>query len=244
MLANAPVTFWRWLTGQSLALAPTSESTNAGENRRVWVRQALQVKVRCGEANDEADAGVYGLLRDVSRGGIQIVSPRRFDSGALINIQIASREQADSMSVLACVVRAQPHGDSEWAMGCRFSRELDDQQLAFFGASRARPTTPDSRGWQRFPCEVNAFVQRVNGTDPAHRPARILDIAVGGLALHVQEAIPVGELANVDLVDAAGKQIVSLLACVVNGQAVADGHRLGCNFIRELNDSEIQALMV
>jgi hypothetical protein len=243
MLANAPVTFWRWLTGQSLANAPAPSSHKKDEERRVWVRRAMQMNVRCGEANDQTEEDVFGVISDLSRGGVQIVSPRRFDVGTLLNVRLSAPAQESTFSALACVVRAQPHGDSEWAMGCRFSCELDEEQLVSLGAARVRPSAPDARAWQRFSCSAKAFVQRVSSGDLAHRPARVLDIAVSGLALHVEEAIPVGELVNADLVDASGKQIVTLLACVVNSQTVSDGYRLGCNFIRELNDAEIRALM-
>ena len=44
-----------------------------------------------------------------------------------------------SISVLACVVHSQPEGDAEWVLGCRFSAELNDADLAAFGAVRSKP---------------------------------------------------------------------------------------------------------
>lgn len=243
MLASKPVTFWRWLTGQSLALTPVSSEDKADDERRVWLRYAAKKHVRCGEANDVTDAGVRGEIRDLSRGGIQIVAARRFDPGTLIGIELPLFPGQDTLTVLACVVRTQPHGDSEWSMGCRFSCELNDEQLGFFGAVRARPSSPDSRGWERFPCEVKAFIQRVNDPAAAFRPARLLNIAVGGMALQVDESIGVGELLSADLHDGKGQPIVTLLACVVHSQPVAEGQMLGCNFIRELTDQEVSALV-
>jgi c-di-GMP-binding flagellar brake protein YcgR len=243
MLANAPVTFWRWLTGQPLALTPALVSEKPGEERRVWLRHAARMNVRCGEANDQTDGGAMGVIRDLSRGGVQIVAPRRFEPGTLLGVDFPATEDQGALTVLACVVRATPHGDSEWAMGCRFSGELSEDQLSVFGAARVRPAVPDPRGWERFSCDVKAFVQRVNGSDAAYRPARVLNIAVGGMALQVEEAVPVGELLNTDFHDATDQPIVTLLACVVHSQAVAEGHRLGCNFIRELTDAEIRVLV-
>src|SRR5262249_22184491 len=145
--------------------------------------------------------------------------------------------------MLACVVRTHPHGESEWKMGCRFSSELSEQQLNAFGASRARPSEPDPRGWERFPCDSKAFYQRINGPAGPHQPARVLHIAVGGMALLVQEPIAVGELLSTELHDAKGKPIVTILACVVHTQASLEGQILGCSFIRELSDKDIKALL-
>jgi hypothetical protein len=243
MLANAPVTFWRWLTGQPLPLTPTQEADKAAEERRVWLRYAAQRNVRCGEAHDTTDAGAMGVIRDLSRGGVQIVAARRFEPGTLLSVELPALGEQGTLTVLACVVRAQPHGDSEWAMGCRFSCQLNEDQLGAFGAARARPASSDPRGWERFACDVKAFVQRVNSTDAAYRPARVLNIAVGGMALQVDEPVAVGELLSADLHDANGQPIVTLLACVVHSEAGAEGHRLGCNFIRELTDQEVRALV-
>ena len=243
MLASTPVTFWRWLTGQPLALTPTLVDDKPGDERRVWLRYAAKMNVRCGEANDGTDAGAMGVIRDLSRGGIQIISSRRFELGTLISVELPAMHGQNALTVLACVVRAQPHGDSEWTMGCRFSCALDDEQLGAFGAARARPSSPDPRGWERFPCDIKAFIQRVNNSDAAYRPARVLNIAVGGMALQVDEPIAVGELLSTDLHDAKGQPIVTLLACVVHSQSVAEGQMLGCNFIRELTDREVLALV-
>jgi hypothetical protein len=243
MLANTTVTFWRWLTNQSLPFSSPPSVEESGEDRRICVRYAAKLNVRCGEADGEADPGVLAVLCDISRGGIQIIAPCRFEPGALLSVELPSARGGDGLAVLACVIRAQPHGDSEWAMGCRFSQELNDSQLQAFGAARARPESPDPRGWARFPCDAKAFIQRVNGPDQSHRPARVLNVAVGGMALLVEEPVAVGELLSTELHDAKGRPIVTILACVVHTQTVPEGHMLGCNFIRELADKDIKALL-
>ena len=114
MLVTATVTFWRWLTGQPVpALSSASTDTSADE-RRVWLRHAASLNVRCGEAGSEKDPGVSAVICDISRGGIQIIAPCRFEPGALLSVGIPSASGEDEIAVLACVVRAQPHGDSEW----------------------------------------------------------------------------------------------------------------------------------
>jgi hypothetical protein len=243
MLATSAVTFWRWLTGQPIALEPLPANDESGEERRVWLRYTANLNVRAEPANSEAEPGVLAVICDISRGGIQIIAPRRFEPGALISVEFPSRRGEETPAVLACVVRAQPYGDNDWTMGCRFSNELNESQLQAFGAARERPSSPDPRGWSRFPCDAKAFYQRVNSPDPAHRPARVLNVAAGGMALLVDEPVALGELLSTELHDAKGQPIVTILACVVHVQAVAEGHILGCNFIRELDDKDMRALL-
>jgi c-di-GMP-binding flagellar brake protein YcgR len=243
MLVSATVTFWRWLTGQPMPLLPLTSAEDSADERRVWLRHAASLNVRCGEAEDTEDAGVSAVITDISRGGMQMVAPRRFELGALVSVELPAAFDEDEMTLLACVVRSKPHGESEWMMGCRFAHELDERQLSSFGAARSRPNEPDQRGWERFPCDTKAFYQRVNGPAGPLHPARVLNIAVGGMALLVQEPIAVGDLLSTELHNGDGRPVVTILACVVHTQTVSEGQILGCNFIRELSDADVNALL-
>lgn len=242
MLGNDTVTFWRWLTGQATPRSSVSSAKTSAEERRVWLRHAACLSVRCGEAGSGEEPAVEAVICDISRGGVQITASHRFDPGTLLSVELPSTAGEDQMAVLAYVVRAQPHGESEWKMGCRFSYELNEQQLNAFGAARTRPSEPDPRGWERFPCDTKALYQRVNGPPEPYFNARVLNIAVGGMALMVQEPISVGDLLSTELQDAKGKQVVTILACVVHTQTIPEGQILGCSFLRELSETDITAL--
>jgi hypothetical protein len=242
MLAMSAVTFWRWLTGQSF---PTQEPSAAApaEERRVWLRHTANLNIHCKQVSDDPESGVYGLIRTISRGGMQLIAPQRFEPGSILSVESASSEREKDFAVLAFVVRAQPHGDSEWSMGCRFSSELGDEQLQAFGAARARPQTPDPRAWSRFPCDTQAVYQCVNSDDQAHYPARVVNISVGGVALQVDEPIALGELLSTELHDSTGRPVVTILACVVHVHTIPDGQILGCQFIRELGEDDLRLLL-
>lgn len=243
MLASSAVTFWRWLTGQSFPPEELPAVAAPCEERRVWLRHAANLNILCKEVGDELESGVSGVLRSISRGGMQMIAPRRFEPGSVLRVESADSHDENGFAVLAWVVRAQPHGEREWTMGCRFSSELDDDQLQAFGAARTRPNTPDSRGWSRFPCDTEAIYQRVNGDDPAHYPARVVNISVAGVALRVEQAISLGELLSTELHDSTGRPIVTILACVVHVETYAEGRILGCQFIRELGERDVRALL-
>jgi hypothetical protein len=155
-------------------------------------------------------------------------------------VELAGVEGA---AVLACVVHASAEADGCWAMGCRFAAELTDEHLQAFGAARARPTPPDPRQWSRSPCSARASYSRVGADDPSPRPARVLNIAAGGVALLVEEEIAVGSLLGTELCDAGGRPVVSILACVVHVRLEGGGRVLGCNFIRALGDDQLNALL-
>lgn len=242
MLVSDTVTFWRWLTGQETVPASVPAATSAAEERRVWLRHAACLSVRCGEAGGNEGSGVSAVVCDISRGGIQIIAPQRFEPGTLLSVELLSVNGVDGMAVLACVVRSYPHGDSEWKMGCRFANELDEQQLNAFGAARTRPSEPDPRGWERFPCDAKTLYQRINAPEEPHHSARVLNIAVGGMALLVQEPSAVGDLLSAELHDAKGQLIVTMLACVVHTQTAPEGQILGCSFLRELSETDMEAL--
>jgi hypothetical protein len=140
MLASA-VTFWRWLTGQPMSLNITAVLDDPHAERRAWLRFAANLNVRCDPVGTPAEPGVYAVIGDISRGGILIIAPRRFEPGSILSVELPSSKGQLGIAALVCVVRAQPHGESDWAMGCRFASELSDDQLQMFGAARERPPT-------------------------------------------------------------------------------------------------------
>lgn len=243
MIASSAVTFWRWLTGQSFPLEELPAVAAAGEERRVWVRHAANLNILCKQVGDELESGVSGVLCGISRGGMQMIAPRRFEPGSVLSVESATPHDENGFAVLAWVVRAQPHGEREWTMGCRFSSELDDDQLQAFGAARSRPSTPDSRGWSRFSCDTKAVYQRVNGDDQTHHAARMVNISVGGVALQVDQPISLGDLLSTELHDSTGRPVVTILACVVHVETRPKRRILGCQFIRELGERDVRALL-
>ena len=48
MLTTGTVTFWRWLTRKPVSLILTPSTENSVDERRVWLRYAASLNVRCG----------------------------------------------------------------------------------------------------------------------------------------------------------------------------------------------------
>jgi hypothetical protein len=145
--------------------------------------------------------------------------------------------------VLAYIMHATPQADGRWMVGCTFSAELTDDELHGFGARREKPAEDDQRSWVRFPCPVQASYQVVREVEcPAH-PAQVADISPSGLGLLVGKPVEVGTLLSVDLHGPGERGTLTILASVIRVTSRADEWLLGCSFIRELSEEELQALL-
>jgi len=232
---------WRKLKHQPTTWQP--DAATAEEDRRVWVRRHVSAETRVAPASGDGEASLTARIVNVSAGGIKLVVRWAFGPGDLLTVDLPSGEGEPAVTVLACVAYAHPSDDGEWTIGCRFSAELNDAELAAFGATRSKSALPDSRNWSRFPCEVKAIYQIVPETDDVRREAKVLNISAGGVALAVEEDIRAGTLLSAELQAPDGRTVVTILACVVHVTVQSEHERiLGCNFIQELGDDKLEAL--
>src|SRR5262249_18809858 len=147
--------------------------------------------------------------------------------------------------VMANLVRVTPHRDGEWVIGCTFASELSQDDLQAFGGRLVRPEMPDKRAWVRFATDAEANYQILRNGNMEHISCRAVDISAGGIALEVGKLVDVGVVLSVELRAPNRKLTLSLLACVVRVQVRGDNRwLLGCNFVRELTDRELQSWLV
>jgi c-di-GMP-binding flagellar brake protein YcgR len=231
--------FWHWLTGQPEA-APTSVLDAPEADRRARTRHPLQLDIYCQPVGGEE--ATLAALADISQGGVKLIARRHFAPGTVLSVELRGSGGGSSLKVLACVVHTTPQDEGEWTMGCRFSAELSEEHLRAFGAARGK-ASDDSRNHPRSPCDTLASFRRVAAEDQGPRRARVLNIGAGGVALRVDEAVTVGELLSTELDDPSGRPVVNILACVVHVQPEGGEWLLGCNFIRELAEHDLRALL-
>jgi c-di-GMP-binding flagellar brake protein YcgR len=233
---------WNRLTQKPAWQGPGAGQT-AEEDRRLQVRRHVRVETKVTPAAAEAEPSLSARILDVSSGGVKLVVGRAFEQGDLLTLELPAPAGGPAVSVLACVVHAQREGDEEWVLGCRFSAELNDADLAAFGAVRAKPVEPDGRNWSRFPCEVKAVYQIIPDEDDVRREAKVLNISAGGVAMLVEHEVRAGALLSAELHAPTGQTVVTILACVVHVSVQSEHERvLGCNFIQELSENDLKAL--
>src|SRR5262245_3106366 len=127
------------------------------DERRVWVRYPSNAQTIVKPLNNGVDTRFSARVRNVSRGGVSLDVSQEFQPGDLVSIELPGATPTETDTVLACVIHVQPTAEQQWALGCTFSEELDEHELAAFGARKERPSNHDpdteNRAWKRFGCD-------------------------------------------------------------------------------------------
>jgi c-di-GMP-binding flagellar brake protein YcgR len=234
--------FCRRLVRKS-SVSETAGSAVAHDDRRLWVRYdaALQTQVHV-EQSGRAER-VSAQVKDVSVGGANLETERSFVIGQIVSLELPSSD-GQMQLVLACVVRCTPSGDGQWSLGCAFSRELAGADLQRFGAAPGPDATDEQRGWARHNCSLKAAYERIGEEDIQTYNAQVLNVSASGVGLILHDTIDPGALINLRLYDAEGELLRTILACVVHSTQRTNGDLvIGCNFIRELGEDELQTLL-
>jgi hypothetical protein len=234
------VSLWRRLIGSR----PRLVSPDNPDDRRVWVRFPADLETTCRPAGADDPSCFSAVVRDISGGGLSLSTDRAFAPGDLLTVELPGPDTQAAYAVLACVVHVNHQGDGQWVLGCTFSRELSDDDLAPFGARRSKPQPSDQRTWDRYTVEVHAGYQLALDGGSEEHPARVLNISPTGVGLLVEAPVAAGTVLSLRLRSPSGSTDKTMLSCVVHVNRQAEGEwALGCNFISELSESELLALL-
>jgi hypothetical protein len=230
--------FWRRLAGKT-------DDANVAADRRLWVRYPAEARTNVLPAGEPVPQNrVSAKVRDISVGGANLLVDRRFDPGEMVSVELPRGADREAATVLACVVRAEPEGDGEWTLGCVFARELSAEDFKGFGAEPDRGASTDQRAWTRYAANLRAKFQKTGDPDNRTYVARVLNLSASGVGLEVTTRTDAGELLSVDLIGADGSVARTILSCVVHVTCQSTGvWHLGCNFIRELGDEDLELLV-
>jgi hypothetical protein len=231
--------------GQLVTLRPGHlDSITLTEERRAWLRYVCDLATICRPAQNAENEPFLARVRNISRGGMYVSLDQYFESGSILSVELPTEEGLPLCTLLACVIHAEPQYGGDWALGCSFVRELNDEDLEPYGAKRVLADGQDQRVWMRFACDLRACYRVVRVTERLSAPARVVDISPRGVALQVDRAIQPGTVLSVDLQSTDSKSKLRIFACVVRVKELKAGEwTLGCNFIREIHDRELNALL-
>jgi c-di-GMP-binding flagellar brake protein YcgR len=239
MLAQT-FSFWRRVVGK-----PAAEASGTGkEDRRLWVRYPADLKTRVQTADQAGAPPVPARVRDISRGGVNLLLDRSYRVGQMLSLEMPCPEEPGrDLYLLACVVHLAVEPSGLYSVGCVFSRELSEEDLYQFGARRVRHAPEDQRTWVRFACQQQVSYHKIGELEPRTHEAQLMNISASGVGLEVPEDVEIGALLNLHIVGKQGQKR-TLLACVVHATRRDEGGwNLGCNFIRELSESDFQDLL-
>jgi c-di-GMP-binding flagellar brake protein YcgR len=230
--------------GQLLDVHPPSVGSFASRTeRRAWLRYAcdLATNYRLTQPSDESK--VPARVRNICAGGINVLVDQPLQRGTILSVELPGAMEQLPSSVLACVIHSAPWPAGYWTAGCALVAELGDDELQRVGAKRLLSPPADQRKWVRFPCDLPSSYRRIRVTERQHTSARVIDISASGVGLLVSHFVNVGTLLSLQLCGPDGQLALTILACVVRIAAHTDGQWiLGCNFIRELTDKELEPL--
>jgi c-di-GMP-binding flagellar brake protein YcgR len=251
---RSTLSFWRRLVGAEPPLPellpPRSPASVSPAERRQWVRYETEMPGNVKLATNRDGAKLKATVRNLSEGGAKLSVDRPFELGQVLSIELPV-EEGNACTMVACILRVTPEVDGTWTLGCSFSSDIDSnagelRRLLAKLATTAPVESYDQRSRPRRPCSMGAVYRMVGNVEDRRRhTAEVLDISAGGISMAVPSPLETGALLNIDLIDKSGKTSRTILACVVHTtQRAGDGGALtvGCNFIRELSDDELDSL--
>ena len=209
----------------------------------MWVRYTADLQGNLQLAQKRDGDKIQAQVRDLSLGGANLLVDRAVQPGQMVSLEL-NADGDEVRTVLACVVRAIPQADNKWSLGCVFACELSSDDLSRFGGDKISSTDDGKRTWVRFASDLKANYRKVGDPDNQAQPAQVLNISANGIGLSVAQTLAAGALLNVDLLDKNGQAARTMLACIVHTTQRAGGElAVGCNFIRELSETELKSLL-
>jgi hypothetical protein len=109
---------------------PQADDSAPREERRSCHRVPVQVAVFCRNNHGEDQLYWSGQIIDISCGGMQLLSRRKFEPTTLIRVCLAEEAGFSSESIEAVVIRAYQSSEEEWIMGCTLVRDFNEAELA------------------------------------------------------------------------------------------------------------------
>lgn len=101
-----------------------------GEDRRARIRHPSELETYCQPGIGRLE-GFWWMarLRDISRTGLGLVVPRRFEPGTILTAELQKLSEDFSCTLRVRVIHAVPQDDGSWLLGCSLVDEMTEDQL-------------------------------------------------------------------------------------------------------------------
>jgi hypothetical protein len=98
--------------------------------RRKHHRRPLTCAVSClPGSGDGVGCWWEGVVVDVSRGGLSIISERWFEEKEILKLKLGGVGEATAVTAIVRIVRARARPSGNWLLGCQFVPELSEEEL-------------------------------------------------------------------------------------------------------------------
>ena len=170
---------------------------------------------------------------------MSLVVQQPIDLGTLLKIETL---EAEAPFLWARVIHAVPGANGELILGCVFPRELNDEELEFFGGRRLRSGLDDYRAWVRFPCDSQATYTPSSSSEIGEWQAQVTNVSPSGIGLVVSKEFQPGTILNIALPLDSHECFRTVLACVIRVRRQEnETWSLGCSFPTELSAEDLEA---
>ena len=109
----------------------------AQKERRSWDRIPVQISVFCQNVQGQDELCWSARVMDISRGGMKLLSPHKFEPTTVIQIGRADGFEESSRLLQASIAWAHRPPGEKWSLGCSLTEELSEAELlAWIGKNR------------------------------------------------------------------------------------------------------------
>jgi hypothetical protein len=105
------------------------EDNSVRKERRSWNRVPVQIVVFCQNIQGEDELCWSARVMDISRGGMGLLSPHKFEPATVIRIGKVDGAEESSRLLQAQVVRACRSSGEKWTLGCALTKELSEAEM-------------------------------------------------------------------------------------------------------------------
>ena len=103
-----------------------SEGVSTGQERRAAIRHPCELEGACKTITDMN--GWPATVRNISSTGVALALSRRFEPRSLLTVDVETATEPVSMIVRVVHAKQDPNGG--WLLGCAFTRNLSEADLA------------------------------------------------------------------------------------------------------------------
>jgi hypothetical protein len=193
--------------------------------------------------NETHDKPWAARVHDISSTGLSLVLQRRFERGTLLTLDLENRAEKFRRTVVVRVVRVRRTRDGNWNLGCALDGEFDAHSLQMFGVKTKKPPPQPERAWVRLPARVYTTCHLPGEGNRVLRKVRVVNVCPGGVGLLVNKRVAPDTLLGVQVPGGKGAQH-RVLARVIHVTPQPFGQwLLGCAFLGEISDQELQAFL-
>lgn len=212
------------------------------EDRRSHPRQQTSIETKFRKIADHLEH--KALIRDVSRSGVSLLVDSQLAPGDMISIEVPhAANAAHVVTLLACVSRVSQASEDLISVGCSFSIELNDDEMAYFGGAKPKQSGQEQRAWVRQSVQTVAEYRVLPDENAPAKFADVVNLSPAGIGLLINYCVETGSVLSISLNRGMDRAPLSILASVVYMTDCSDGRwAVGCNFIRQLTQDELKSI--